>query len=91
MAVARRRLPEGDVAVLAAAVCVGFAVVSVFVVPSLPSTNPFAWITWGREFAQYVGGVHGSVVLQGGPSWKQLPIVFTTVFGFLARLRWRCG
>jgi hypothetical protein len=42
--------------------------------PSTPTYDPWAWILWGREI------VHLDLFTDGGPSWKPLPIVFTTVF-----------
>ncbi len=44
--------------------------------PSTPTYDPWAWIMWGREVAQF------DLVTKGGPSWKPLPVVFTTVFSF---------
>jgi hypothetical protein len=42
--------------------------------PSAPTYDPWAWIIWGREIA------HLDLVTTGGPSWKPLPVLFTTVF-----------
>ena len=42
--------------------------------PRTPTYDPWAWILWGREIA------HLDLVTEGGPSWKPLPIIFTTVF-----------
>jgi hypothetical protein len=42
--------------------------------PSTPSYDPWAWLIWGREI------VHLNLHTAGGPSWKPLPVVFTTVF-----------
>src|SRR5215213_1296463 len=42
--------------------------------PSTPTYDPWAWIMWGREI------VHLDLVTTGGPSWKPLPVLFTTVF-----------
>ena len=39
-----------------------------------PTYDPWAWILWGREIA------HLDLLTEGGPSWKPLPVVFTTVF-----------
>jgi hypothetical protein len=61
----------------AIAVCVALAVLSVFVLPSTPSYDPWAWIVWGRE----IGSGAFTFATNGGPSWKPLPVVFTTVFG----------
>jgi hypothetical protein len=43
-------------------------------IPSTPSYDPWAWIIWGREI------VHINLQTTGGPTWKPLPMVFTTVF-----------
>ena len=42
--------------------------------PSTPSYDPWAWLVWGREIA------HGTLHTPGGPTWKPLPVIFTTVF-----------
>jgi hypothetical protein len=41
---------------------------------SAPTYDPWAWIIWGREV------LHGDVVTLEGPSWKPLPVLFTTPF-----------
>jgi hypothetical protein len=46
--------------------------------PSSPSYDPFAWIVWGRELMPGAGGEPFG--LAGGPSWKPLPVLFTTPF-----------
>ena len=43
-------------------------------IPSTPSYDPWAWLVWGREI------VHLNLQTTGGPSWKPLPMIFTTVF-----------
>ena len=45
-----------------------------FLIPSAPTYDPWAWIIWGREVA------HLDLVTQTGPSWKPLPVLFTTPF-----------
>lgn len=45
--------------------------------PSTPTYDPWAWIMWGREI------VHLDLVTEGGPSWKPLPVLFTTPFSLL--------
>ncbi|MEA2390561.1 MAG: hypothetical protein QOK31_670, partial [Solirubrobacteraceae bacterium] len=44
--------------------------------PSTPTYDPWSWIAWGREIGHLALDTHS------GPSWKPLPVVFTTVFGF---------
>jgi hypothetical protein len=48
-------------------------------VPSTPSYDPWAWIVWGREV------VHLNLHTTGGPSWKPLPMIFTTVFALFGK------
>jgi hypothetical protein len=43
-------------------------------IPSTPSYDPWAWLVWGREI------VHFKLQTTGGPTWKPLPVIFTTVF-----------
>ena len=43
-------------------------------IPSTPSYDPWAWIVWGREI------VHINLQTTGGPTWKPLPVIFTTLF-----------
>ncbi len=57
--------------------CVALAALSAAVLPTVPSYDPWSWVVWGRE----VSDPHLSFVVSGGPSWKPLPFVFTTVFG----------
>jgi hypothetical protein len=42
--------------------------------PSAPAYDPWAWIIWGRQI------LHLDLVTTGGPTWKPLPVVFTTLF-----------
>lgn len=63
------RLPAGR----AEAVCVALAALSL-VVPSEPTTDPWAWIVWGHELLW--GGF--TTLVGGAPSWKPLPVLFTT-------------
>ncbi len=56
----------GGVALVAAALSL--------LIPSTPSYDPWAWLVWGREIA------HINLQTTGGPSWKPLPVLFTTVF-----------
>jgi hypothetical protein len=56
--------------------CLVLAAVSAAVLPTVPSYDPWAWISWGRE----VTDPHLSFAISGGPSWKPLPVLFTTVW-----------
>jgi len=60
----------------ATAACVALAALSAAVLPTVPSYDPWSWIVWGRE----VVDPHLSFFVGGGPSWKPLPVMFTTVF-----------
>src|SRR6476661_4105143 len=53
--------------------CVVLACASL-ALPSEPSFDPWAWIVWGRELLLF------DLDTTGGPSWKPLPVVFTTIF-----------
>src|ERR1700744_6776538 len=53
--------------------CLALATLSLLL-PSVPTYDPWAWIIWGREVA------HGDLVTTTGPSWKPLPVLFTTPF-----------
>ena len=55
------------------AVCTLLAILSLLL-PSTPTYDPWAWIIWGREIAD------GHLNTRTGPSWKPLPVVFTTAF-----------
>src|SRR4051794_38970833 len=55
--------------------CLALAALSLLL-PSVPTYDPWAWIIWGREIAQ------GDLVTTTGPSWKPLPVIFTTPFSF---------
>jgi hypothetical protein len=57
-------------------VCSALAALSAALLPTVPSYDPWAWIVWGRE----VVDPHLSFSVSGGPSWKPLPVIFTTVF-----------
>jgi hypothetical protein len=48
-------------------------------IPSTPSYDPWSWLIWGREI------VHLKLHTTGGPSWKPLPVVFTTLFAPFGR------
>jgi hypothetical protein len=57
--------------------CVALAALSLLV-PSTPSYDPFAWLVWGRELVDH----SETFSMDGSPSWKPLPVLFTTVFAF---------
>jgi hypothetical protein len=43
-------------------------------IPSTPSYDPWAWLVWGRQI------IHLDLQTTGGPTWKPLPVIFTTLF-----------
>lgn len=47
--------------------------------PSTPSYDPWSWIIWGREI------LHGHLNTTYGPSWKPMPVIFTTVFSLFGK------
>jgi hypothetical protein len=53
--------------------CLGLAALSLLG-PAEPTYDPWAWISWGREIT------HLDLNTVSGPSWKPLPIFFTTPF-----------
>ena len=57
-------------------VCVLLAALSAAVLPTVPSYDPWSWISWGRE----VVDPHLGFAISGGPSWKPLPWFFTIVY-----------
>ena len=61
------------------AACLALGGVSLLL-PSEPSYDPLAWLIWGRELA------HFHLDTTGGPSWKPLPVVFTTLTAPLGEL-----
>jgi hypothetical protein len=65
-------------AVLSVLACLVLAAISAAVLPTVPSYDPWSWIVWGRE----VSDPHLNFVVSGGPSWKPLPFLFTTLWGF---------
>jgi uncharacterized membrane protein YvlD (DUF360 family) len=64
---------SGRVYALLAAASIALGALSLLY-PSTPTYDPWAWIVWGREIA------HVDLQTTGGPSWKPLPVLFTTVF-----------
>jgi hypothetical protein len=61
------------------AACLGLAAASLLL-PSEPSYDPLAWLIWGRELA------HFQLDTNGGPSWKPLPVAFTTLIAPLGEV-----
>src|SRR5579875_527348 len=66
--------PRGQWALASLAVAAVALAVASLSLPSTPSYDPWAWLVWGREIT------HGRLHTLGGPSWKPLPVLFTTIF-----------
>jgi hypothetical protein len=67
------RLAGGRLYLVLAGAALIIAALSLLI-PSTPSYDPWSWLVWGREIA------HLDLVTTGGPTWKPLPVIFTTVF-----------
>lgn len=57
------------------AALVGLSALSLLL-PSVPTTDPWGWIVWGREVAH----LDLYTALGGQPAWKPLPVLFTTPY-----------
>ena len=53
--------------------CIALAALA-HLLPAGPTYDPWAWITWGREITEW------NLDTRTGPSWKPLPVLFTTPF-----------
>jgi hypothetical protein len=60
--------------IVAVVACLALGALSLLVQDSAPSYDPWAWIIWGREITQL------DLNTVDGPSWKPLPVLFTTLF-----------
>jgi hypothetical protein len=81
--VAVRELDSHTIRLMVAA-CLGVAIASL-ALPATLAFDPWAWLVWGRE----VG--HLELDTTGGPSWKPLPVLATTLLsatGELAPTLW---
>jgi hypothetical protein len=72
----RRRRPSADPAAARvgwlAAAFVAVAVLSLLIADEA-TYDPTAWLIWGREI------VHADLSTRAGPSWKPLPVLFTSI------------
>jgi hypothetical protein len=68
-----RRLTGGRLYLILAGFALVVAALSLLI-PSTPSYDPWAWLVWGREI------IHLNLHTTGGPTWKPLPVIFTTIF-----------
>ncbi len=74
-----RARPEGARLYLAlGALSLLIAAISLLL-PSTPSYDPWAWLVWGREI------VHLNLHTTGGPTWKPLTVLFSTVFALFGK------
>ena len=69
---ARARRPRA--LLLALLACVALGALSLLLARGA-AYDPWSWITWGKEILSL------DLDTRGGPAWKPLPVVFTTVFG----------
>jgi hypothetical protein len=72
------RLTGGRLYVAIGVVALVIAALSLLI-PSTPSYDPWAWLVWGREVA------HLDLQTTGGPTWKPLPVVLTTIFSLFGK------
>lgn len=68
-------VPRERVPVAAGAAILALAALSLLL-PSVPTTDPWGWIVWGREVAH----LDLNTAIGGSPSWKPLPVLFTTPY-----------
>src|SRR5207237_5082585 len=65
--------------------CAVGALLSLWILPSAPLHDQWAWIVWGREL------VHFDLVESAGPAWKPLPVLANgvlSIFGGAAPDLW---
>jgi len=72
------RMSGGRFYLVLGAAALAIAALSLLI-PSTPSYDPWAWLVWGHEI------VHLDLHTTGGPSWKPLPMLFTTVFALFGK------
>jgi hypothetical protein len=70
---AQRALTAGRAASATVPLALALAALSLLQ-PWATTYDPWSWIVWGREVS------HLDLQTTAGPSWKPLPVVFTTVF-----------
>jgi hypothetical protein len=69
-----RQWRRGGRLLIALSVLALIAAAASLAIPSTPSYDPWSWLVWGREI------IHANLHTAGGPSWKPLPMLFTTIF-----------
>jgi hypothetical protein len=75
--VRRRRLPAAAPAAILTCGCLALGALSLFLSAGL-TIDPWGWVVWGREVAHLALDTSG-----GPPSWKPLPVLFTTPLSLL--------
>jgi hypothetical protein len=71
--VRRLELPHAGVYTAILGVSLALAALSLLLADG-PAYDPWSWIVWGREVA------HLKLITAGGPTWKPLPVIETTLF-----------
>ncbi|MPZ64103.1 MAG: hypothetical protein GEU83_00770 [Pseudonocardiaceae bacterium] len=74
--------PGGIVAPLAGCVVLASASLAL---PAMLGYDPWAWQVWGREITR------GELSTDGGPSWKPLPVLGTTLLAPFGHGPRSCG
>jgi hypothetical protein len=71
----RRRPPGGPAGARVRWIAVAIVAVAVLslLIADQATYDPTAWLIWGREI------VHADLSTRAGPSWKPLPVLFTTI------------
>ena len=69
----RSACSTGRLYLLLAGVAIVIAALSLLL-PSTPSYDPWSWLVWGRQI------VHLDLQTTGGPTWKPLTVLLTTLF-----------
>ena len=72
----RSRAPRGGSLTWLVLGCLALAALA-HLLPAAPTYDPWAWIIWGREITE------GALDTRTGPSWKPLPVLFTTPFALM--------
>jgi O-antigen/teichoic acid export membrane protein len=73
-------LSDGALYIYMAIAALALAFVSM-TTAATPSYDPWSWLVWGREI------LHGTLSTVYGPTWKPLPVLFTTVFALFGHLQ----
>ena len=77
MSAARARPRAGEHGVLLLVLACLLLATLAQMLPAGPTYDPWAWISWGREITEW------DLDTRTGPSWKPLPVLFTTPFALV--------